>query len=197
MSISGINDQVTNNLQNTLLSELKESGLSNTQAQNIALEVETVIHSSEEKDPVAVREAIEKQLSQDVKNGTLTQKEADTVSSALNEFESKIQSGSAPAGTPPAGGGGGSGGSESSTEVVDTETTTNDKGWTTKTITYADDSETVTREYDASKDKTITEEGKDGALAAIQGILKEKNADDKVVNYVNDLFSSGRLNIYA
>ncbi|SCA55268.1 hypothetical protein MTBPR1_10515 [Candidatus Terasakiella magnetica] len=190
--------------QSYLISELQDNGLSSEQAKNTASEIGSIVESSQGQSPIAVRESINAEIASDVASGELTQEEADIITASLDELEEQAQS--APPPPPPSGGaskgssGGGAGGGESSsssTEVVDVETSTTESGWTTKTTTYSDDTETTTVTYDASKDKTKTEPSETSSLGAIQSLLKENDATDATLNYVTDLMSKGRLNVFA
>lgn len=171
MSISSVGGRPPS-LQDTLSTSLQSKGLSAEKSSSISSELENVVKSamgsgSSPADPASVREALEKQLTQDVEAGTLTQEEADQVRTALDEFESQMAANrpsGPPPGPPPGGGAPPAGGSEETSETEEEDET----------------------------EKTALEELLEKLQEANQG-----NDTSKAKDYLTQLMSSGLVDIKA
>lgn len=205
MSISSLNStQSIYPVQNPLLEQLKESGVSKEAANEVLSDIQEIKETTRLQDPAAVRAALDDEIAEDVANGTLTQEEADQITAALDEFEATLAANPPAQGGAPAGGGGGGGGAPaggstesegSSTEVVNVETSVSDDGMVTKTTTYADDSQKTTTTYDPTQDKSLEEQGQNGVASALQSLLQANGGSGNSRKYLNNLLSSGRVNI--
>jgi len=216
MSISSVGGQQPPSIQNRLLSDLEKNGLSDATASTVSSQIESVVQSAKSSgsgkpDPTSVREAINQKLSEDVQNGTITQDEADKVTSTLDQFEAQMKQGGGAGGPPPGGGappagGGGdassssSSSSSSSTTVVSTTSTTSAAGVTTTTTTYADGSKNTSTSYNAS-DATTSSSSSSSSNKSVADILKEmlsnSTQDSNTTNYLAKMLGSGLIDTSA
>lgn len=227
MAISAIGSQSVNDIQTYLVTQIQAVRRAEYNAQDVAAEIDSTSQKAQDTQSAQlqadyVRQSIDAQIAADVEKGAITQDQADAVLQALNDYERTLNATPVPtnndraqASTPPpppaqnapaaaqsgnTSAGGGSSDAEStssSTEVVNVETTITDTGWVTKTTTYADNSEVSTTVYDASKDTTKTQQPDDSTVAVLQSLVGQNNAAYQTTNYVNDLLSQRRLNIFA
>lgn len=106
MSISSVSGSSTSP-QSRLLADLQSSGLASDKAGLVASEIDSAVQSSKSSssgkpDQASVRAAIEKQLTDDVASGKLTEADAALVRKTLDDFEKKMGSaGGAPGGDKP------------------------------------------------------------------------------------------------
>jgi hypothetical protein len=106
MSISSVSGSSTSP-QSRLLADLQSSGLASDKAGLVASEIDSAVQSSKgsssgKPDQASVRAAIEKQLTDDVASGKLTEADATLVRKTLDDFEKKMGSaGGAPGGDKP------------------------------------------------------------------------------------------------
>ncbi|WP_417789935.1 hypothetical protein [Terasakiella pusilla] len=149
-------------------------------------------------DPVRIRQAIDNQIATDVQRGLLTEREANSLRTALDEVEQEIN---APRAAPQ----GGNGTIEDSTtaqvssEVVEVTTSVSQRGWVTTTTSYADGGERSVQTYDASQDKTRTTDNSDpnSVSALLEEKLRANYTAPGAIPYADTLLSQNRLDIYA
>lgn len=126
MSVSSISG--ASSITRLFSSMFTAKGVSEEKATQAATEVDSVLSSASVASIVSPRQAIEEKLTSSVQDGTLTEKDASLIRTALNEFESSTSGSAAPAGGPPPGGApaggppsGGGGGGVSGVEEDDDE----------------------------------------------------------------------------
>lgn len=102
MSVSSISG--ASSITQLFSSMFTAKGVSEEKATQVATSVDSVLSSTSVASIVSPRQAIEEKLTSSVQDGTLTEKDASLIRTALNEFESSASGSTAPAGGPPPGG---------------------------------------------------------------------------------------------
>lgn len=204
MALDAIGTSLFSTLQSPLLSRVDRVALSPNQARSLD-RTSAPVRAGDPAlaDPSRIRQAIDDQIATDVQRGLLTEQEASSLRTALDEVEQEINTpGAAAFGTAPARG---SATDEDSTatqtisaEVVEVTTSVSQRGWVTTTTSYADGGEISVQTYDASQDKTRTDTSDPNSVSALlEEKLRTNYTAPGAIPYADTLLSQNRLDIYA
>ncbi|RAU22771.1 hypothetical protein CU669_05110 [Paramagnetospirillum kuznetsovii] len=186
--------------QAMMLSNLESNGLSADKANAISKEIDSVVKAtmsssasdSAKASPSDVRAAIEAKLKEDIESGEITEEDATTIRTTLDQFESQMAKGhgGGPPPGPPPGGGADSQSASSDSKTVKSTTSTTTNGITTTVTTYSDGSTSSSVSFDTSGQSSIQ---------TLQDLLKALSGDNAAnsSNYLSKMLSSGLVDTSA
>lgn len=202
MALDAIGTSLFSTSQSPLLSRVDQVALSPNQTRSLE-RTTTTVRSGDPAlaDPTRIRQAIDDQIATDVQRGLLTEREATSLRSALDEIEQEINTASTTTSAPATQASSAAGDStvtQVSSEVVEVTTSVSQRGWVTTTTSYADGGEVSVQTYDPSQDKTRTDTSDPNSVSALlEEKLRANYTVPGAIPYADTLLSQNRLDIYA